>query len=224
MGCLRPRLVEGHVHMALERFLAHLPEEEAKVWLTLREIEAIEGVPLPASAGRSAYWSRRRTRGYAAWLRQGFVARLDRQAAAVCFSRRACANPSADQTAEPLMPAAEQTPVEGPGAALDRGKYAPLIRLLQSTPGEQAIVRVTIAELEAILGEPLPASALRPGFWSSRGLNASRAWKRLGFVVRLDRECRLVLFIRRPANPAAACPPRGAVGLFAGAPGRKTGG
>ncbi len=183
----------------LEQYLAALPATETAIWLTLNEIEALTGGPLPPAAKRAAFWSRGHDQARASWLRQGFVARLDRRAAAVCFSRR----PQAERDDDPVEPSdgAGGIPAgsfEEP-ATLARGKYAPLIRLLRETPPEQEIVQLTSAEIEAILGEPLPASAFRPGYWTSQGLNASRAWKQLGFIVRLDRECRRVLFIRKAA-------------------------
>jgi hypothetical protein len=184
---------------ALERYLAGVPATETHVWLTLNEIEALTGAALPAAATRAAYWSRGHAQARETWLRHGFVARLDRRAAAVCFTRR----PRADRAAAPADDQRALAPI-GPrptedATTLDRGKYAPLIRLLRETPPEQEVVQLTSAEIEAILGEPLPASAFRPGYWTSPGLNASRAWKRLGFIVRLDRECRRVLFIRKAA-------------------------
>ncbi|HZQ35873.1 MAG TPA: hypothetical protein VFD32_08070 [Dehalococcoidia bacterium] len=184
---------------ALEQYLAGVPATETHVWLTLNEIEALTGAALPAAATRAAYWSRGHAHARETWLRHGFVASLDRRAAAVCFARRPCVDryrAPADEprTPAPAVPRSAEAPI-----TLDRGKYAPLIRLLRETPPEQEVVQLTSAEIEAILGEPLPASAFRPGYWTSPGLNASRAWKRLGFIVRLDRECRRVLFIRKAA-------------------------
>jgi hypothetical protein len=187
------------VFTALEQYLAGLPASEAQVWLTLSDIEALIGMPLPAAAKRAAYWSRGHAQARATWLRHGFVARFDRYAAAVCFSRRPYAERECDPEDRPGDPDAAAIRSARELATLERGKYAPLIRLLRETPPDQEIVQFTSDEIEAILGEPLPASAFRPGYWSSPGLNASRAWKRLGFVVRLDRECRRVLFIRKAA-------------------------
>ncbi len=183
----------------LEQYLAALPATETTSWLTLNDIESLTGGPLPPAAKRAAFWSRGHDQARATWLRQGFVARLDRRAAAVCFSRRPRAEGDRSPAARSNGAAgAADRPVDVP-ATLERGKYAPLIRLLRETPPEQEIVQLTSAEIEAILGEPLPASAFRPGYWTSHGLNASRAWKQLGFIVRLDRECRRVLFIRKAA-------------------------
>lgn len=184
--------------MALERYLVGVPDTETEIWLTLSEIEALTGTPLPEAAQRASYWSRSHAQARTTWLRHGFVARFDRRAAAVCFTRRVLGEHRArGATADDGW--ARRGGAIDPPATEERGKYAPLIRLLRETPPEQEVVQLTTDEIEAILGEPLPASALRPGYWSSPGLNASRAWKRLGFVVRLDRECRRVLFIRKAA-------------------------
>ncbi|HEY7293831.1 MAG TPA: hypothetical protein VH916_02275 [Dehalococcoidia bacterium] len=189
---------------ALERYLAELPATEGQVWLTLNEIESLVGWPLPPSARRAGYWSKGHAHAQATWMRHGFVARLDRAAAAVRFTRRAAAHANrvhrskavTNDEASAVEPATTAIDDTGPAG---HGKYAPLVRLLRDVPREQEVVQLTTDEIEAILGEPLPASALHPGYWSSPGLNASRAWRRLGFVVRLDRRCRRVLFIRKAA-------------------------
>lgn len=183
----------------LAEYLTGVPATEAQVWLTLSEIETLIGTPLPPAATRTGYWSRGHTHARASWLRNGFVAHLDRRAAAVCFTRRPQADLDRDTTDALSGTYGGHGHANGWPASHDRGKYAPLIRLLEGTPPEQEVVQLTTAEIEAILGEPLPASAFRPGYWTSPGLNASRAWKRLGFAVRLDRECRRVLFIRKAA-------------------------
>lgn len=183
----------------LAQYLTGIPATEPQVWLTLSEIESMIGTSLPPAAARASYWSRGHAHARTAWLRHGFVARLDRRAAAVCFTRRTQADRGRGTAGDVSEVSAAHSRSGDEPATLERGKYAPLIRLLQSTPLEQEVVQLTTDEIEAILGEPLPASAFRPGFWTSPGLNASRAWKRLGFVVRLDRECRRVLFIRKAA-------------------------
>ncbi len=185
------------MYESLEQFLAQLPASDAQIWLTLTEIEAIAGKPLPPSARRAGFWSKGHECAEATWLRQGFAAHLDRKAAAVCFTRRTF--PGAEDAVAGREPHTESAGLDDAAAAMEGGKYAPLIQLLRDTPIEQELVQLTTAEIEAILGEPLPMSALRSGFWSSHGLNASRAWKRLGFVVRLDRSSQCVLFIRKAA-------------------------
>jgi hypothetical protein len=55
-------------------------------------------------------------------------------------------------------------------------KYAPLARYLAALPRDE--VRLTLPEIEQIIGVPLPASARQPSFWTNRGtgLFGVRPW------------------------------------------------
>ena len=57
-------------------------------------------------------------------------------------------------------------------AGMGQRKYQPLRRYLAALPAETAMATLTFAEIEAILGEPLPAWATTRQFWT----NAERAW------------------------------------------------
>ena len=67
-------------------------------------------------------------------------------------------------------------------------KYAPLRDYLAALPAEVDGVTFTFAELEALLGAPLPATGRTAQFWVNRrrGLDASsqaRAWQGAGWRV-----------------------------------------
>jgi hypothetical protein len=79
-----------------------------------------------------------------------------------------------------------------------RGMYGPLNAYLAHLPGDQAAVRLTFAELEALLATPLSVSARTDTpFWSSSGV-ALHNWRRSGFRGRLDRANGAVTFTRAP--------------------------
>lgn len=77
-------------------------------------------------------------------------------------------------------------------------KYARLLAHLRLRQESQ--LTLTLAEIETILNEPLPASAGRsPGFWSNRrkGLQSS-AWLEAGYHVHeVDLEAQAITFVRR---------------------------
>lgn len=77
-------------------------------------------------------------------------------------------------------------------------KYSRLYEELRLEPGPR--LKLTISDIEAILGEPLPASARTDrGFWSNRrsGLQSS-AWLEAGFhVEEVDLEAGIIGFVRR---------------------------
>jgi len=79
-----------------------------------------------------------------------------------------------------------------------RGMYRPLNDYLAALPVDQVAVRLTLAEIEALLATPLCASA-RTGyrFWFSSSV-AQRNWRRAGFSGRLDRASGAVTFTRTP--------------------------
>ncbi|MHB8574854.1 MAG: DUF7662 domain-containing protein [Dehalococcoidia bacterium] len=76
-------------------------------------------------------------------------------------------------------------------------KYLPLNRHLESLPADQASASITFAQLEEILGAPLPPSAWLAHYWAGSSV-ARYNWERSGFSARLDRLGRLVLFTRKP--------------------------
>jgi hypothetical protein len=58
-------------------------------------------------------------------------------------------------------------------------KYAPLGAYLARQPVNE--VRLTLAEIEAILGQALPATARSPRFWSNyEGNRPARFWRAVG--------------------------------------------
>jgi len=65
-------------------------------------------------------------------------------------------------------------------------KYDPLRRHLAGLPPEVAEVTLTFAEIEAVLGAPLPASARLGSFWANApslwgGTSQARAWRAAGW-------------------------------------------
>jgi hypothetical protein len=79
-----------------------------------------------------------------------------------------------------------------------RGMYRPLNGYLERLPADQAAVRLTFAELEALLATPLSASTRTlTSFWSSSSV-ARRNWRRSGFRAQLDRASGAVTFTRAP--------------------------
>ncbi len=76
-------------------------------------------------------------------------------------------------------------------------KYLPLNRYLENVPEDQQSISITFAQLEEILGSPLPPSAWLAHYWAGSSV-ARYNWERSGFSARLDRLGRLVVFTRRP--------------------------
>ena len=79
--------------------------------------------------------------------------------------------------------------------------YTPLEKYLSSCGKET--VTLSFAEIEAILGEPLPSSALdHQAWWGNEGGNPhtrhvhAKAWYRAGYRVSADREARVAVFTR----------------------------
>lgn len=62
-------------------------------------------------------------------------------------------------------------------------KYQPLADFLAAQPGGE--VTLTFAQIEEVVGRPLPAGAQSPAWWSTaRALQQSKAWLRVGWRVR----------------------------------------
>jgi hypothetical protein len=84
------------------------------------------------------------------------------------------------------------------------GKYDPLGDYLAAQPPTTATVRLTLVEIEAILGAPLPMTAQWTGFWTNYARNPpSRAWRRVGWrVIRQtgNRWVEAVTFVREPPD------------------------
>lgn len=78
--------------------------------------------------------------------------------------------------------------------------YTPLEKYLSSCGKETVSLR--FAEIEAILGESLPPSALDHQAWwgnegaSPKGHVQAKAWYRAGYRVSADREARVAVFTR----------------------------
>jgi hypothetical protein len=85
------------------------------------------------------------------------------------------------------------------------GKYSPLREYLLAS--ESPRVRMTFAEVEALIGEVLPASACRhPGRWANEDIathSPARAWLNAGYETqRLDLSASAAQFVRsgRPSR------------------------
>jgi hypothetical protein len=82
-------------------------------------------------------------------------------------------------------------------------KYEPLRRYLAALPGERVTLR--FAEVEAIVGAPLPASAGGQHWWTNYPRPARlRGWGAAGWrVAHVDAFQRLVTFVRVPPDSTA---------------------
>jgi hypothetical protein len=77
-------------------------------------------------------------------------------------------------------------------------KYEPLNRYLEQLPACQTSVRLTFAEIEAVIGAPLPVSARTVrSYWVDHTM-ARLNWRRRGFRAELDRASGAVTFTRAP--------------------------
>jgi hypothetical protein len=75
-------------------------------------------------------------------------------------------------------------------------KYGPLYTRLRALPDGQTEVTLTFAEMEMLIGGPLPPSAGTPDYWAT-SYTAARYWKAAGFRAELQRHARRVLFTRQ---------------------------
>lgn len=74
------------------------------------------------------------------------------------------------------------------------GIYAPLQAYLRSLPRERADVRLTLKEIETLLGMPLCSTAQYfPFYWAK---TIAQHWQAVGFSARLDTNGRCVTFTR----------------------------
>jgi hypothetical protein len=78
-----------------------------------------------------------------------------------------------------------------------RGRYAPLLAYLDALSPAAPRVRLSFAELEALLGGPLPPRASVGTNWTSSRV-AVLNWRRVGFMAHLDRTGPAVTFTRTP--------------------------
>lgn len=83
------------------------------------------------------------------------------------------------------------------------GKYDPLRAYLVTMPGEE--VCYTFAEVEAIIGAPLPPTALRHTAWWANSCRfdhpQARAWMAGGWTAGVDLDNTCVTFFRRETQP-----------------------
>ena len=80
-------------------------------------------------------------------------------------------------------------------------KYHLLARHLAADPGDA--VTLTFAEVEALLGAPLPRSAYARSWWSAGQPSRARVWRGVGWrVQRMNPARHTVTFVRR-ASPVA---------------------
>ena len=78
-------------------------------------------------------------------------------------------------------------------------KYDPLRRHLETRHGTE--IEASFADIEAMIGGPLPKAAARPGWWTNgsdakKGRTHSRAWTEAGFNASLVAEAERVRFLR----------------------------
>lgn len=74
-------------------------------------------------------------------------------------------------------------------------KYLPLTRYLEQIAADEPTVTLSFGEIEQLLGAALPPSAWLPHYWSGSSVARSN-WERCGFVAKLDRLQRQVVFSR----------------------------
>jgi hypothetical protein len=76
-------------------------------------------------------------------------------------------------------------------------KYQPLADWLAAYTGDS--VTLTLAQVEAILGQPLPVLArIERAWWASTRNRYVLTWRTLGWEATLDRRLRTVRFVRNP--------------------------
>lgn len=84
------------------------------------------------------------------------------------------------------------------------GKYDPLRAYLATMPGEE--VCYTFAEIEAIIGAPLPPTALRHTAWWANSCRfdhpQAQAWMAGGWTAGVDLDNTCVTFYRRETQPS----------------------
>ena len=68
-----------------------------------------------------------------------------------------------------------------------RFKYAPLARYLAAQPPEVTTVTLLFAEIERIIGAPLPVSAHTLAWWSNSPRSSTHAWVWLDVEWRVQR-------------------------------------
>jgi hypothetical protein len=74
-------------------------------------------------------------------------------------------------------------------------KCVPLTAWLAALPPDQESADLAFSEIEAIIGERLPPSALDPRYWSHSPATVSY-WQRAGFRAHLHQHAQRVLFTR----------------------------
>ncbi len=76
-----------------------------------------------------------------------------------------------------------------------RWRYSALLDYLEALPPRQAGVLLSFAEIEALIGGPLPRTATAADFWTSSH-TAQLNWRRSGFTARLQWPGPSVVFTR----------------------------
>jgi hypothetical protein len=88
-----------------------------------------------------------------------------------------------------------------PAPARKPGKYQPLADWLAAYPGDA--VTLTFAQVEAILGQPVPKAARSSAAWWLRPAPRARAaqpWRAAGWTVaQVNRQAWFVRFVHTPA-------------------------
>jgi hypothetical protein len=76
-------------------------------------------------------------------------------------------------------------------------KYEPVLAYLRALPATQMSTELTLTEIAALIGQPLPISAHSAGFWA--GHFEQYFWRPAGYVARWKPRRGVVLFTRIPA-------------------------
>ncbi len=81
-----------------------------------------------------------------------------------------------------------------------RSKYHSLFKYLQEQPDSEELIELSFAEIETILGKPLPATAFSTrAWWANSPTSQGQAWQEAGWLVDdVEFEKRMVVF--RPAR------------------------
>jgi hypothetical protein len=149
---------------------------EPTVMLTFSAVEAVLGEALPLSAHTSRSWWRN-TATAAGWRMAG----LDLRAQTVTMTR--------------CSPA--------PTVSRRPARYAPLGQYLAAVPGPR--VTLTFAEIETLVGRPLPLSAVQYRDWwtapATRSNPQAGSWLSVGWqVAHADLRGRMITFVRQPPD------------------------
>jgi len=175
-------------------YFVSLPEDRTEALLSFQDMEEIIGADLPPWALRDkAFWTNTSRYPQArAWMSSGWkVLKADLAGKTASFVRFDTA-PSPEHQAVPKEPKA--------ATRLTRsGKYAPLTQLLLDQPADSLELPMAFADIERVLGTPLPPCVRRNFKWwsNTRQLRQGQSWLSAGWAVRrLDLANERIVFVR----------------------------